>query len=97
MRSQSCWDYRIPGSKLTSRLLMTYWMLLSCLYLFVVKMLRSQRDSLSLAVILMSLLAVSQISKDVWVGPGESWIYWTMGCGAVGTCAGQRKSESTGP
>ena len=30
-------------------------------------------------------------------GPGESWIHWIMGCGAVGTCAGQRKSESTGP
>ena len=41
-----------------------------------------------LAVIFMSLLAVSQRSIDVWVGPGESWIHWTMGCGAVGTYAG---------
>ena len=58
---------------------MTSWMLLSCLYLFVVRMLRSQRDSLTLAVMVMSLLAVSQRSIDVWVGPGESWIHWIMG------------------
>ena len=32
----------------------------------------------------MSLLAVSQRSIDVWVGPGESWIHWIMGCGAAG-------------
>ena len=31
----------------------------------------------------MSLPAVSQRSIDVWVGPGESWIHWIMGCGAV--------------
>ena len=66
--------------------------LVSCLYLFVVRMLRSQRDSLTLGVIFMSLLAVSQRSTDVWVGPGESWIHWIMGCGAAGTCAGGRKS-----
>ena len=47
-----------PGSKLRSRLSMTSWMLPSCLYLFVARMLRSRRDSLTLAVILMSLLAV---------------------------------------
>ena len=51
---------------------MTYWMLLSCLYLFVARMLRSWRDSLTLAVIFMSLLALSQRSTDVWVGPVES-------------------------
>ena len=68
-----------------------------CLYLFVVRMLRSRRDSLPLAVIFMSLLAVSQKSTVVWVGPGESWIDWIMRCGAVGTCAGGRKSESSGP
>ena len=45
----------------------------------------------------MSLLAVSQRSMDIWVRPGESWIHWIMGCGAVGTCAGGRKSESSGP
>ena len=28
----SCWDYGFPGSKLRSRLSMTLWMLLSCLY-----------------------------------------------------------------
>ena len=44
---------------------MTYWRLLSCLYLVVVRLLRSQRDSLTLAVIFMSLLAVSQRSIDV--------------------------------
>ena len=49
------------------------------------------------SVIFMSLLAVSQRSIDVWVGPGESWIHWIMGCCAVGTCAGGRKSESSGP
>ena len=27
----------------------------------------------------------------------ESWIHWIMGCGAAGTCAGGRKSESSGP
>ena len=29
--------------------------------------------------------------------PGESWIHWIMGCGAAGTCAGGRKSESSAP
>ena len=29
--------------------------------------------------------------------PGESWIHWIMGCGAASTCAGGRKSESSGP
>ena len=28
---------------------------------------------------------------------GESWIHWIMGCGAADTCAGGRKSESSGP
>ena len=97
MRSRSHRDYRFPGSKLRSRLSMTSWKLLSCLYLFVVRMLRSRRDSLTLAVIFMSLLAVSQRSTDVSVGPGESWIHWIMGCGVAGTCVGGRKSESSGP
>ena len=66
------WDYGFPGSKLRFRLSMTSWMLLSCLYPFVVRMLRSRRDSLTLAVIFMSLLAMSQRSTDVWVGTGES-------------------------
>ena len=79
MRSHSSWDYGVSGSKLRSRLPMTSWMLLSCLYLFVVTMLRSQRDVLTLAVIFMSLLAVSQRSIGVWVGPGESWIHWSRG------------------
>ena len=69
----------------------------SILYPFGVRMLRSWRDSLTLAVIFMSLLAVSQSSIDVWVRSGESWIHWIMGCGAAGTCAGGRKSESSGP
>ena len=90
-------EFSFPGSKLRSRLSMTSWMLLSCLYLFVVRMLRSWRDSLPLAVIFMSLLAVSQKSIDVWVGPGESCIHWIMGYDAAGTCAGRRKSESSGP
>ena len=47
------------------------------------RMLRSCRDSLPLAEIFMSLLAVSQRSIDVWVGPGESWIHWIMECGAA--------------
>ena len=97
MRSLSRWDDWFPGSKLRSRLSMTSWMLLSSLYLFVVRMLRLRRDSLTLAVIFMSLLAVSQRSIDVWVGPGESWIHWIIGCGAAGTGAGGRKSESSGP
>ncbi len=78
MRSRSCWDYRFPGSKLRSRLSMTSWMLLSCLYLFVARMLRSWRDSLILAVIFISPLAVSQRSIDVCVRPVESWIHWVM-------------------
>ena len=57
---------------------MTSWMLLSHLHMFVVRMLRSRRDSLTLAVIFMSLLAVSQRSMDVWGGPEESWIHWIM-------------------
>jgi len=97
MRNRSRWDYVFVGSKLRSWLSMTSWMLLSCLYLFEMRMLRSRRDSLTLAVIFMSLLAVSQRSIDVWVGPGESWIHWITGCGTVGTCAGERKSESSGP
>ena len=36
-------------------------------------------------------------STDVWVGHGESWIHWITECGAVGTCAGGRKSESSCP
>ena len=44
----------------------------SCLYLFVARMLRSRRVSLTLAVIFMSLIAVSQKSIDVWVGFVES-------------------------
>ena len=36
-------------------------------------------------------------SVDVWVRPGESWIHWIMGCGAVGTCARGRNPESSGP
>ena len=65
---------------------MTYWMLLSCLYQFVMKMLRLWSDSLTLAMIFMSLLAVSQRSTDVWVRHGESWIHWIMGCSTAGTC-----------
>ena len=97
MRRRSHRDYGFRGSKLRSRLSMTSWMLLSCLCLFVVRMLRSSRDSLTLAVIFMYLLAVSQTSTDVWVIPGESWIHWIMGCGPADTCAGGRNSESSGP
>jgi len=68
---------------------MTFWRLISCLNPFVVKMLRSRKDSLPLAVIFMSPLAMSQRSIDVWVGPRESWIHLIMGCDAVGTCAGR--------
>ena len=45
----------------------------------------------------MSLLAVSQRSIDVCVGPGESWIHWIMGCGAVSAYAEGQKSASSGP
>ena len=48
-------------------------MMLSCLNRFVVRMFRSRRDSLTLAVKFMSPLAVSQRTIDVWVGLGESW------------------------
>ena len=88
MRSRRNWDYRLPRSILRSRVSLTSWMLLSCLHLFVVSMLRSRRDSLTLTVIFMSLLAVSQKLIDVWVGSGESWIHWIIGCGAVVTCKG---------
>ena len=93
-RSRSRLNYAFPWSKLRSNLSMTSWMLLSCLHLFVARMLRSRRDSLTLAVI---FLSVSHRSINVWVGPGESWIYLIVGCGAVGTCAGRQKSESSGP
>ena len=92
MKIQSHLDYGFPGSKLRSRFSMTSCMLLSSLYLFVVRMLRSQRDSLSLAVIFMSPHVVSQRSIDVCVRPGESWMHWVMGCGVVGIYAGW-KSE----
>ena len=46
-------------------------------------------DSLTLAVIFMSPLAVSQRSIYIWIRPGESWIHWIMWCGVVGTCAGR--------
>ena len=46
-----------------------------------------------LEVMFMSLLAVSHRSSDIWVGPGESWIHWVMGCGTAGTCAGGQKSS----
>jgi len=62
-----------------------------------VRMLMSRGDSLSLAVIFMSLLVVRQKSTDVWVGPVESWIHWIMGCGAAVTCVGGRNPESSGP
>ena len=42
IEDQSHWDYGFPGSKLRSRLSMTSWMLLSCLYLFVARILRSR-------------------------------------------------------
>ena len=71
-------------------------MLLSRMCMFVVRMLKSRRDSLPLAVIFMSLLVVSQKSIDVWVGPGESCFHWIMGYSFVGTCARGRKSDSSG-
>ena len=48
---------------------MTSWMLLSYPYLFVVRMLRSQRDSLPMAMIFISLLTVSQRSTRL----GRAW------------------------
>ena len=75
MRSLIHWDYGFPGSKLRSRLSMTSWMLPSCLYLFVARMLRSRKDSLTLAVIFMSLLAVSQKSRRLGRAR-ESWIHY---------------------
>ena len=62
--------------------------ILDAAVLSVVRMLRSRRDSLTLAVIFMSLLATSQRSTDICVWPGELWIHWIMGCGTVGSCAG---------
>ena len=97
MWSQSRWDYGFSGSKLRSRLSMTAWMLLAFLYQFVVRLLRSQIDSLTLAVIFISLLIVSQRSIDGWIRLGESRIHWIMGRGAADTCAQGRKSESSGP
>ena len=97
MRSRSRWDYGFPGTKLRSRLSMAPWKLLSNVYQFVVRMLRFWRDLLPLAVIFMFLLTVSQRSIDIWVGPGESWNHWIMGCGALSTCAEGRKSEYSGP
>jgi len=63
--------------------------ILDAALLFVARMLRSRRDSLTSAVIVRSLLAVSERSIDVWVGPGESWIHWIMACGNANTCVGE--------
>ena len=91
MTSHSLWVCRFLETKIRSRLSMTSWMLLSCLYLFVMRMMRSWRASLTLAVIFMSPHVVSQRSIDVWIGPVESSIHCIMGCGAVGTNAGRKK------
>ena len=40
------------------------------------------------------LRLVSQMSIDIWVRLGESWIHWIMGCCAAGACAGGGKSAS---
>jgi len=45
---------------------------------------------------ILSPLTVRQRSIDVWVGPGESWFHWIMGCGSIGTFAEGQKSESSG-
>ena len=63
MRSRSHWDNELPGSKLRSRLFKTSWMLLDRLYLFVVRMLRSRRDSPTLAVIFMSASCEPEVSR----------------------------------
>ena len=48
-------------------------------------------------VIFLSPHVVSQRSIDFWVGSGSSWIHWILVCGAVGTYAGGRKSETLSP
>ena len=63
--------FQVSWVKTRSRLSMTSWMLPSCLYRFVARMLRSRRDSLPLAVIFMSPRLVSQRSTDVCVGLGS--------------------------
>ena len=60
-------------------------------------MLRSQSDSLTLAVMFLSPHVVSQSWIDVWVDPGESWIQCIICGGVVDTYAGGRKSESLSP
>ena len=65
-------------------------------YLFVGRMSRSQTDSLTLAVIFMSA-GCEPVVIDIWVKCGKSWIHWIMGFGVVDSCAGGRKSESSGP
>ena len=38
----------------------------------------------------------SEVNRHLGLA-GESWIHWTMGCGAAGTCAGGEESKSSGP
>ena len=69
MRSRSCWNDGFPGTRLRSRLTMTSWMLLFCLYLFVVRRFRSHRDSLTLAIIFISAGCEAEVTSHL----GQVW------------------------
>ena len=61
---------------------MTSWMLLSCLYLFVVRVLRSRRHSVTLAVIFMLLLTEPEVDRLLcWAwGVMDSLDQWVWHC-----------------
>ena len=71
-------DYGFPGSKLRSRLSMTLWMLLSCLYLFGETVEVTERFTYPGSEIHVSA-GCEQRSIDGWIGLGESRIHWIMG------------------
>ena len=91
MRSQSHSDYMFPGSK---KKIQAFNDILDAAILSVplcsedVEITERFTVEITLVVIFRSLHVVSQRLMYVWVGPGESWIHWILGCGTVLSCAG---------
>ena len=76
---------------------MTSWMLISCLFPGCGEDVEvTERFTFLGSDIHVSACCEPEVI-DVWVRPGESLIHWVMGCGAVITYAGRRKSESLSP
>ena len=71
---------------------MTSWMLLSCLCVCGEDVEVVERFTYLGSDTHVSAGCESEVNRRL-----ESWIHCIMGCGAAGTCAGGRKSESSGP